>query len=58
MYQGKKQFDELQSETLRKTTNQVERHKVCVYTSKKFGQTDQGKSHEMKFSLVFFWKYN
>lgn len=28
MYQGKKQFDELQAETLRKTTNPVERHKV------------------------------
>ncbi|XP_023266631.1 histone-lysine N-methyltransferase NSD3-like, partial [Seriola lalandi dorsalis] len=27
MYQGKKQFDDLQSETLRKTTNPVERHK-------------------------------
>ncbi|XP_076747117.1 histone-lysine N-methyltransferase NSD3 isoform X4 [Maylandia zebra] len=28
MYQGKQQFDELQSETLRKTTNPVERHKL------------------------------
>uniref|UniRef100_A0A7N6BRC5 Histone-lysine N-methyltransferase NSD3 n=1 Tax=Anabas testudineus TaxID=64144 RepID=A0A7N6BRC5_ANATE len=28
MYQGKKQFDDLQSETLRKTTNPVERHKL------------------------------
>uniref|UniRef100_A0A4W6CAU6 Histone-lysine N-methyltransferase NSD3 n=1 Tax=Lates calcarifer TaxID=8187 RepID=A0A4W6CAU6_LATCA len=28
IYQGKQQFDELQAETLRKTTNPVERHKV------------------------------
>uniref|UniRef100_A0A7N8WJJ6 Histone-lysine N-methyltransferase NSD3 n=1 Tax=Mastacembelus armatus TaxID=205130 RepID=A0A7N8WJJ6_9TELE len=28
MYQGKQQFDELQAETLRKTTNPVERHKL------------------------------
>ncbi|XP_044050985.1 histone-lysine N-methyltransferase NSD3 isoform X7 [Siniperca chuatsi] len=28
MYQGKQQFDELQAETLRKTTNPVEKHKL------------------------------
>ena len=28
MYQGEHQFDELQAETLRKTTNTAERHKV------------------------------
>uniref|UniRef100_A0A665T5X1 Histone-lysine N-methyltransferase NSD3 n=1 Tax=Echeneis naucrates TaxID=173247 RepID=A0A665T5X1_ECHNA len=28
IYQGKKQFDDLQAETLRKTTNPVERHKL------------------------------
>uniref|UniRef100_A0A4W6C7T8 Histone-lysine N-methyltransferase NSD3 n=1 Tax=Lates calcarifer TaxID=8187 RepID=A0A4W6C7T8_LATCA len=28
IYQGKQQFDELQAETLRKTTNPVERHKL------------------------------
>ncbi|XP_041855274.1 histone-lysine N-methyltransferase NSD3 isoform X6 [Melanotaenia boesemani] len=28
VYQGKQQFDDLQAETLRKTTNQVERHKL------------------------------
>ncbi|XP_029017259.1 histone-lysine N-methyltransferase NSD3 isoform X3 [Betta splendens] len=28
MYQGKKQFDDLQAETLRKATNPVERHKL------------------------------
>lgn len=28
-YQGKNQFDELQAETLRKTSNPAERHKVC-----------------------------
>uniref|UniRef100_A0A3B4YXI7 Histone-lysine N-methyltransferase NSD3 n=1 Tax=Stegastes partitus TaxID=144197 RepID=A0A3B4YXI7_9TELE len=28
IYQGKQQFDDLQAETLRKTTNQVERHKL------------------------------
>uniref|UniRef100_A0A3B4WVD6 Histone-lysine N-methyltransferase NSD3-like n=1 Tax=Seriola lalandi dorsalis TaxID=1841481 RepID=A0A3B4WVD6_SERLL len=33
MYQGKKQFDDLQSETLRKTTNPVERHKVRTNAS-------------------------
>lgn len=40
MYQGKKQFDDLQSETLRKTTNPVERHKVRPHASKKFCQAD------------------
>lgn len=30
MYQGKKQYDDLQAETLRKATNPVEKHKVCM----------------------------
>lgn len=40
MYQGKQQFDELQADTLRKTTNPVEKHKVCRHASKKCSQTD------------------
>lgn len=36
MYHGKQQFEELQAETLRKTTNPVEKQKVNTFPPNKF----------------------